>query len=196
MTLEYEKYQIYFAYKKKSDDLRISVTKMPMIITKDESNNNELIMQLISDTSFNLILDKDDEYKFFIFLVKRDNHFLSYKMRTLVSEYLYKKNDSIFLLKEFKLKENILNDFSVTLYENNLSYNTLVNILIRFIPSELIYIIYNYLNIKTLSLNVYNINNKKYICNPTIYLEKKNIKKYFDRNIELLSSHPGYKYII
>ena len=208
MSIDYDQYYIYFAYKnKKIQTNTLEVPRSPLIVLKDDLNDDNIICQYISDKFFNQILNKTDHYEFYIFLVKINIPIKPSELlliRQSISNYFYNESNYIYLLKKFtynsELNMNLLSteyESNMNLYENNMSYQNLQNIFIRYLPEELILIIYEYLDISILSLNVYNLEkNNIYICNPCIEIKEKHISNGFDRKISLISSYSKYKFII
>lgn len=195
MTLD--NYSTYFAYRNvASKDLCLNVVKKPFIInlseekisignittvscnTKQELDQN-LIFQIISDRMYSQYIDifSGNTYEYYILLIK-ENNYLDTNNRNKISKYLYDSENIIELFKFRFETENYIDAYlyqksnNLILYQNDLSYYNLKSILIKFLPEELIQIIYNMLNITKINFNYLKSTKYKnyvYICNP--YLE-------------------------
>jgi hypothetical protein len=219
MTLH--NYYAYFGYRNtSSSDLCLQVVKNSFIInssTSDKSIENittiscntnidqDLIFQIISDRMYSQFLNifSGDIYEYYILLIKdsKDNT----NFRNNISTYLYNSENIIEILK-FKLDtKKIMNSYfyqknknDLTLYENDLSYLNLKDILIEFIPEELILIIYNMLNINTLNFNYFKSdNNNFYICNPSFEINSNLLYSKINNDIILDSgSHKNHRFLL
>ena len=167
-------------------DQMLYVINKPFLLTLD---NDNIVFQIISDIVFSNKIHKGNEYEYYILITNKLDHCNSVIRR--LSTYLYTKDSSINLLFKFRFKCDIMpKDNKLILYEQELSYSNIIDILIRFLPKEIIGIIYNMLNIKCISFTNFKINsNSTYICNPIFYINKKEIYSRINKKITLGSYH-------
>ena len=139
-------------------------------------NNENIIFQIISDKIYCQNVYKNQKFTYFILSVENSIIF----KRNHLAKYLYNSNGIKLLFKiDFDFNKSYINTNKLSMFplKYGIEYCFIEKLLIKYLPVEIIEIIYNLLDSISVDFTKISTQTGIYICNPNFSVKKTLLQK-------------------